>query len=83
MHDRSNPYNKKHEPHGLWFNCYENGNYEYKGLYTNGKMHGSWEWYWANGKLSSKGTFNMGHTQGFWTWYHENGKIDETMFYAR
>ena len=60
---------------GLVVSYYDNGQYEYKKNYKDGKQHGLYEKFYENGQLQAKGNYKDGKQHGLYEQFSENGQL--------
>ena len=58
---------------GYYHLLYENGNFDQKGYYANGKLTGLWILYHPNGVLDREISFDNDQQNGLSRVFHENG----------
>ena len=69
---------KKEEPYtGEVYYKYNNGQFEFKGMLTDGIQDRHWIWYYENGVKKQEGFFNNLYQDSIWTYWYPSGKIKQ------
>jgi hypothetical protein len=66
------------QPHGPYYELYEEGNIRTQGQYAMGHPHGTWEEFHASGQVALRYSFEGGLTHGLYETFHENGVPEST-----
>ena len=56
--------------------CHQDGQWQSRGEWKEGKKSGTWTWWFDNGQKTEEGSFRNGIAEGQWTSWYRNGQKD-------